>query len=639
MNTVVDSADRPVDSASPAARAGRAIVTSPLALAAVAWLVLVVLTSFFADELAPFDPLQQNLSELLKSPSPTHWLGTDSLGRDVLSRLMHGGDTLLWGAAEATAIAVALGLPAGLRSGYRGGIVDALISWLVDLTFSVPGFVVLVALAVIYPGNTAVMMGVLGVLGAGAATRLVRNSTRTVRDELFVDAARVAGLPLRTILFRHVLPTVIAPVIMFSATSMAIGVIVLSSLSFLGLGGSPETPSWGQMIYEASQNITTDSWLLVPPGAVLVLTVVAFNLIATTVRDAIPGARTPPPAVRHRRAAPVQPATRRPDADPQALLDVHGLVVEFPSGPVVDGVTFTVRKGETLGLVGESGSGKTVTALAIPGLLPVNGQITAGSVRYAGEELSGAAERRLRRVRGRGVAYIAQEPMAALDPCYTIGNQLRAALRHFGATRRAAAARARDLLREVGINDPDRVLKCHPHQISGGMAQRVAIALALSGDPALLIADEPTTALDVTVQAAILDLFRNLVATREHALVLVTHDIGVIADICDRVAVMYAGQIVEHGETDSVLRAPRHPYTAALLRSVPSLTAAGRLPVIPGLVPSPAAWPEGCRFADRCELATDACTKEPVPIMDIPGPSPRTARCIRSDHLAPEFSR
>ncbi|MFC1443076.1 dipeptide/oligopeptide/nickel ABC transporter permease/ATP-binding protein [Streptacidiphilus sp. N1-10] len=638
MNSVVHHADSPVGPAGPAARAGRALAASPLALTAIAWLVLTVLTSVFADQLAPFDPLTQNLTELLKPPSATHWLGTDSLGRDVLSRLMHGGDTLLWGAAEATAIAVALGLPAGLLSGYRGGIADAVISWLVDLTFAVPAFVVLVALAVIYPQNTVVMMAVLGVLGAGAATRLVRNSTRTVRDELFVDAARVSGLPLRTILFRHVLPTVVAPVIMLAATSMAICVIVLSSLSFLGLGGSPEAPSWGQMIYEASQNITVDSWLLVPPGAVLILTVIAFNLIANTVRDALPGGPTPRP-VRHRRTVLAPPAVQRRDTDPETLLGVHGLVVAFPCGPVVDGVTFTVRKGETLGLVGESGSGKTVTALAIPGLLPIDGQITAGSVRFAGEELAGTTERRLSRVRGRGVAYIAQEPMAALDPCYTVGNQLRAALRHFGATRRTAAARARDLLREVGVDDPDRVMRCHPHQISGGMAQRVAIALALTGDPALLIADEPTTALDVTVQAAILDLFRNVVATGERALVLVSHDIGVVADVCDRVAVMYAGQIVEQGETDSVLGAPRHPYTRALLRSMPSLDTAGRLPVIPGSVPAPDAWPEGCRFAARCALATDACKKGPIPLMDVSGPSPRTTRCVRGHDLAPEPGR
>jgi peptide/nickel transport system permease protein len=308
--------------------------------------------------------------------------------------------------------------------------------------------------------------------------------------------------------------------------------------------------------------------------------------------------------------------------------------------PVVDGVSLRIAPGQTLGVVGESGSGKTVTALSVPGLLTAPGQIMAGTVRFRGSLVTQMTERRLRRVRGRGIAYVAQEPMAALDPSFTIGSQLAEALRHFGTARRAAPARARQLLADVGISDPDRVARCFPHQLSGGMAQRVAIALALTGDPALIIADEPTTALDVTVQAAILDLFRELVGDGRRSLLLVTHDLGVVADICDT-----AGQIVEQGRTAAVLRAPRNPYTAALLASMPAVDGADRLRTIDGTVPAPGTWPPGCRFADRCHLVRDECRASPIPLL-IPGldDTPDNAadsggqltRCLRSDALAQE---
>ncbi len=645
----------PSKSATPSARAARALRSSPAALLSLAWLAVLVIVSVFAGYLAPENPLTQHLTSLLQTPSGAHLLGTDSLGRDILSRLMHGGGSILWGAVEASVIAVAIGVPAGLTSGYRGGVVDAVVSWFCDLAFAVPAFVVLVAAAVIYPDNTALLMGVLGVIMAGSVTRLVRNSTRVMRNELFVDAARVSGLSRRSIIRRHILPGVLAPMVMLSATNTATGVLVLASLSFLGLGGSPESPSWGQMIYEASQNIAVDPWLMVAPGAVLVLTVMAFNVIANTMRDSLPGSRS---AIAPARAV---PRVGRPATDESSALDVSGeasvlavdgLVVGFPIGgrlrPVVDGVSLRIAPGRTLGVVGESGSGKTVTALSVPGLLAAPGQIMAGTVRFNGSLLTGRTERQLRRVRGRGIAYVAQEPMAALDPSFTIGSQLAEAVRHFGTARRAAPARVRQLLAEVGISDPGRVAKCFPHQISGGMAQRVAIALALAGDPSLIIADEPTTALDVTVQAAILDLFRDLIGGGRRSLLLVTHDLGVVADLCDTVAVMYAGQIVEQGSTADVLSAPRHPYTAALLASMPASGGDDRLRTIDGTVPAPDMWPGGCRFADRCRLVQDSCRQAPVPLREPvplddhgldPDPTARLTRCLRSDAVEKEFTR
>jgi peptide/nickel transport system permease protein len=639
----------------------RALLSSPAGAASLGWLLLVVVVSVFASRLAPDNPLQQDLGAIAQAPSLHHLLGTDELGRDVLSRLMFGGGTLLWGSAEATGIAFLLGVPAGLLAGYSGGAWDRLLSWLADLSFALPAFIIVIALAVIYPQNVLILMGALGVISAGGVLRFTRNLTRAVRGELYVDAARVSGLSRRQILARHILPVIAPPLVVQACLGMSVGLIVLASLSFLGLGTNPETPGWGQMIFEASQQVTTDPWLMVPAGGALVLTVMALNIVGSSVRDLAPGARVVVPAAADRKpprrperprrprvraarqqAQPGTPAGPAAGADGRGnapLLEVRDLTVAFPDAsgrprPVVDHVSFQVAPGQTLGLVGESGCGKTLSVLAIPGLVPAPGTVTAGSIRFGGAELATAGERVLRRFRGRRIGYISQDPMAALDPCFTIGSQLREVIRrHSGCRRRHARAGAIRALGEVGITDPATVARLYPHQVSGGMAQRVAIARALAGEPSLLIADEPTTALDVTVQADILDLLRELTEGRDMALILVTHDLGVVADACDRVAVMYAGQVVEHGGTEEVLATPRHPYTTGLLSSMPeAATAGGRLAAIDGTVPAPEDWPAWCRFEPRCPLAADPCRAGAV-ALTVAGAG-RSARCVRTAELA-----
>ena len=619
---------------------------SPASAASLLWLLAVVVVSVFASALVPDSPLQQNLTALFQGPSLHHLLGTDELGRDVLSRLMFGGATLLWGSAEATAIAFALGVPAGLLAGYTGRTPDRLLSWIADLSFALPAFIIVVALAVIYPQNVLILMGALGVISSGGVLRFTRNLTRAVRDELYIDAARVAGLTRRQILTRHILPVITPPLVVQACLGMSVGLIVLASLSFLGLGTNPETPNWGQMIYDASQQITTDPWLMVPGGAALVLTVIALNVLGSSVRDLAPGTgpgSRPRQRARYRSGrAVLQPNPAMPAEPAQAigLLEVRDLTVAFPAGgrdrsqPVVDQVSFAVRAGETLGLVGESGCGKTVSVLAIPGLVPDPGIVPRGSISFDGIELAGARQQGLRRVRGSRIGYISQDPMAALDPSFTIGSQLREVIRRLsGCSRREAKTRCAQALGEVGIADPASTARLFPHQVSGGMAQRVAIARALAGTPDLLIADEPTTALDVTVQAEILDLLRELKERRNMALIMVTHDLGVVADACDRVAVMYAGQIVEQGSADEVLATPRHPYTAGLLNSMPGdRPAARRLDAIPGAVPAPQDWPSWCRFEPRCPMAADPCRAGAINLTEA-GPGRRT-RCVRAAELA-----
>ena len=300
---------------------------------------------------------------------------------------------------------------------------------------------------------------------------------------------------------------------------------------------------------------------------------------------------------------------------------------------IVEDVTFELNVGEAVGLVGESGCGKTITAMSILGLLPGNGAIDAGRVVFGGRDLASLPERDLRRVRGQEIGLVSQEPMVSFNPAFRIGWQLALSVRtHHGLSRGEARARVIELLRSVHLPQPELVARRYPHELSGGMAQRVAIARALAGEPKLLVADEPTTALDVTVQAEILDLLRELQQEREMAILLVTHDWGVIADVCDRAVVMYAGQVVEQAALSPLFQGPLHPYTQALLASNPHHAVKfEQLPTIPGSVPRPGQWPQGCHFHDRCTYASEECQARPIPIeRPITG---RETRCIHYERL------
>jgi oligopeptide/dipeptide ABC transporter ATP-binding protein len=325
--------------------------------------------------------------------------------------------------------------------------------------------------------------------------------------------------------------------------------------------------------------------------------------------------------------------------DDEEVLRVEDLSVAFygESGPVtvVDHVSFRVRKGETLGLVGESGSGKTVTTQAMMGLIQSHAGTVGGEVHLAGEELLALRPEALRIMRGQKVGMIFQEPIRSLDPAFTVGDQIAEVARvHLGCSRREAWARAVDMLEVVEISRAAERARDYPHMLSGGMCQRVMIAIALVCRPQLLIADEPTTALDVTVQAQILDLLRNLQAEMGVAIVFVTHDLGVVAEMCDRVAVMYAGQIVEEQAVEGLFLHPRHPYTEGLLAAIPDVHISDRrMSSIPGTVPRPGAWPTGCRFAQRCSHVEAICTTGDIALV----PNGEGAvRCVRQPGLTLE---
>ncbi|WP_405900702.1 dipeptide/oligopeptide/nickel ABC transporter permease/ATP-binding protein [Streptomyces sp. NBC_00727] len=548
----------------------RRVLRNPLGGLSAALLLLIVAAVLLAPLIASQDPGASSLSEAFAGPSGDHPLGMDSAGRDILARVLYGGRTTLGGALLALAIALALGVPSGLFAGYRGGRFDSAANWTVNLVMALPAMVVLLASRAILGPDVHVLMIVLGVLVAPSFFRLVRGIVANVRGELYVDAAKVSGLSDTRIVARHVLTVVRGPIIIQVALVAGIAIALQAGLEFLGVG-SGSSATWGAMLNEAFQNIQRAPRLILWPGLALGLTNCALVLLAGAVRDALED-QAPRPARRRRAEAP-EPVTE--STGPRAaLLSVRGLTVAYarPDGTdkeVVHGVDLDVRPGEIVGLVGESGSGKTQTAFSVLGLLPEGGRVTRGSITVNGRETAGMRERDHRALRGRTLAYVPQEPMSNLDPAFTIGSQLMEPVRHhLGLGRREAADRARELLRLVEIPDPDRTMRLYPHEISGGMAQRVLIAGAMSCDPDLLIADEPTTALDVRVQAEVLDLLRRLRDERGLGVLLVTHNLGVVADVCDRVAVMNAGRIVETGTTEQILGSPQDPYTRTLLAAV-----------------------------------------------------------------------
>ncbi|MFI2720885.1 dipeptide/oligopeptide/nickel ABC transporter permease/ATP-binding protein [Streptomyces collinus] len=552
-------------------------------VAATALVVVVGITAavVLAPLLAPHPPLAQDLLHALSGPSADHPLGTDALGRDVLSRLLYGGRPTLIGVGVAVLVYALFGMSLGMLAGYLRGWTDRVIVAALDVMLSVPAVIITLAvLAIFYQSNVAAML-TIGFFASAGLARIIRSSCIALREELFVDAARVSGLGPARIMARHILPRlpgqVLVPVFLFSGNALAIQ----TGLGFLGLATPAPAPSWGGMVGDAAQIMQQDPYLLFVSGGVIGLMSLSFGLVGDGLRD-LEQDRRQSTGGRLRRPAPAadtQDAATSPDRPPEgAVLAVRDYSIAFATaqGPrtVVDSVGFTVRPGEIFGLVGESGSGKTVTGLSLLGLLPPNGAVTGGAAWLAGRRISGLPERELRGIRGSEIALVSQEPMVALDPYFTIGSQLAEVVRRTDDVpggKDAVRQRIRELLASVHLRDPDDVARRYPHELSGGMLQRIAIAMALAGSPKVLIADEPTTALDVTVQAGILDLLRTLRDERGMAIILITHDLGVVADTCDRAIVMERGRIVEEGSVDDIFYRPGHPYTTQLIASTPSI--------------------------------------------------------------------
>jgi peptide/nickel transport system permease protein len=582
VSTVVSSA--------PVVRRGvfRQILRNPLAVAASIVLAIVVVVAILQPWIMPFPPQQVILRLTNAKPFTSEYiLGGDKFGRDILSRLIAGTRGAVIAALILTSIALAIGVTFGLIAGYFGKIFDSISSWIFAVLIAAPGIIILIALYTLIDVSTPLAMATLGVLSSPGIFYLVRTLTMTVRNELYVDAARVSGLSNLRIVGRHVLLAIKGPIIILAAFLSGGAIAVSAGLEFLGLG-DPKDPTWGGMLNDAFTNYYIASWQLIWPGAALGIATAAFVLLGNAFRDTLEGAFVRPSArARRRQIASLidetavaktlglvePPATDRIVSPTAPLLEIDGLQVGYAAldklTTVVDQLSLRVSDGEVVGLVGESGSGKTQTVFAALGLLPEQAIVARGSIRLGGVELLGMPEQRMSKYRGTIVAYVPQEPLSNLDPAFTVGSQLVEGIRaQTSIGRREAKQLTLATLARVGIRDPKRTFASYPHQISGGMAQRVLIAGAIACKPRLLIADEPTTALDVTVQAEVLDLLRDLQKETGMGVLVVTHNFGVVADLCDRVIVMRTGKIVEEGPVSEVFANPKHEYTKQLLAAV-----------------------------------------------------------------------
>ncbi|KGE02188.1 dipeptide/oligopeptide/nickel ABC transporter permease/ATP-binding protein [Rhizobium sp. YS-1r] len=556
-----------------AARAGllRSVLINPLGLVATILLSIVVITAIFAPLIAPFAPDDLQIFKVNAAPGDGYLLGGDGSGRDIFSRLVYGARNTLIGALIAVTVAAFVGVTAGLFAGYFGGRREVVMSWISDGLMSLPALIVLLAFYQSLGSSIEISMLVFGVMLAPGFYRLTRNLVNGVKHELYVDAARVSGLSDLRIIVRHILLVIRAPVIIQVSVVAGISIVIQSGLQFLGLGDT-SIPTWGGMLQDAFANMFVVPTAILWPGLAISVTVASLVLLANAIRDRLQQGNRPA-AIAGLPEAIAKPAAGAAPTDKDALLDVRDLVVGYPdkSGwtEVVKGVSLTLRRGEVLGLVGESGSGKTQTAFAVLGLLSTGGRILSGSIWFDGRDIANLPEEEMRKLRGKRIAYVPQEPMSNLDPAFRIGYQLTEPMvTVLGISRAEARERALKLLARVGMPNPLRTFNAYPHQISGGMAQRVLIARAISCNPDLLIADEPTTALDVTVQAEVLDLLRDLQAEMNMSVILVTHNFGVVADICHRVSVMKDGKVVETNDVRQLFSAPQHDYTKMLLGAV-----------------------------------------------------------------------
>lgn len=594
---------------------------------AVCFLAVVVFVAVFAPLVSPDDPLdQQPLTGGTGAPSAEHWMGQDSLGRDIMSRLIHGARWSLAIGLGATALALTVGALIGAVAATSRKAVDETLMRCLDVVMAFPGIALAAVLVAVFGGGITVLICAIAFLFTPPVARVVRANVLDQYGEDYVTAERVIGARTPHIVLKHVAINCAAPVLVFCTVQVAEAIVFEASLSFIGAGVRPPDPSWGSVIADGKNMVLTGGWwATVFPGLLMLITVLSLNVLSEGVSDAwaAPAARdvkvreqedpleAPEPGTGKVLALPglTEAAARlraraRPVPTGQPVLAVENLTIGFAarhSGvDIVDGISFEVHPGEVLGLVGESGCGKSLTALTVMGLEPKGARVT-GQVRFNQRNLLTEPMRVRRKLLGHEMAMIYQDALSSLNPAMTIRSQLKQVVR------RGGHRTPEELLGLVGL-DPDRTLRSYPHELSGGQRQRVLIAMALSRDPKLIVADEPTTALDVTVQAQIIELLLRLRAELDFALILVSHDLALVADVTDRVVVMYGGQIVETGVTADLVGSPSHHYTRGLLGSVLSLeSAAVRMTQIKGTVPSPADFPKGCRFADRCPMSTEVC--------------------------------
>ena len=603
-------------------------------------LALILLVSFLAPVISPYSP--EEIFTKWEAPSAAHIFGTDHIGRDILARVLYGGRYSMMIGLFSMLIALLFGAIIGSIAAVVRKSLAELIMRILDVIMAVPG-IAMAAVTVLVFGRTLQAsgnaVGLVVVIIASIAfvyipqlARIVRANVIAAYGEDYVRAVIVSGAKAPWILVKHVMRNTAAPVLVFATVLVADAIILEASLTFIG-SGLPATmvPTWGNVLSEASSNLSVmlgKWWTAFFPGMIITATVLCLNILSEGITDAMVAAPKGPVVAQvssdsereadrllldPRRAHAEQAESLQasldalesieekrddrfaPASEAAPLLEVKNLSIRFPNHgevDVVDRVSFAVKPGETMGLVGESGCGKSITALSIMGLINPKAKL-AGEILYQGRNLLEMKPEERQGLLGNEMAMIYQDALSSLNPAMLIKAQMKQ------LTSRGGTRSAEELLELVGL-DPKRTLESYPHELSGGQRQRVLIAMALTRDPKLIIADEPTTALDVTVQKQVIALLNDLREKLGFAMIFVSHDIALVAEVAHSITVMYAGQVVEQGPTSELLMNPTHEYTRGLLGAVLSIEAGkGRLHQVPGSVPSPRDFPKGDRFAPR----------------------------------------
>ena len=621
-------------------------------------LAIIVLACLFAPLITQYTPLEQAVGS--SGPSSAHWFGQDSLGRDLFSRLLYGGRWSLTIGLGSTFLALCAGALIGSVAATSRKGVDETIMRVLDVVMAFPGIALAAVLVAAFGGSIPVLIVTIAFLYTPMVARVVRANVLAQYGEDYVAAEKVIGARTSHIVVKHVVANCAAPVLVFCTVMVADAIVLEASLSFIGAGVRPPDPSWGSVIADGKNMVLLGGWwATVFPGLLILLTVLSLNVLAegltdamadpslkktkktpsaleaaqtaaaeetsneliledeaalsadtselsddfadpSVVKDVLEPAAEPTPLETHLKILAETERSRSDrlvyEGDAAPLLEVRNLTIRFPERygdtAIVDNVSFTVRPNETMALVGESGCGKSLTSLAIMGLLPKTAVVT-GEILFDGVNVLELNNRERNKLRGHDMAMIYQDALSSLNPAMLIRAQFKQ------LTKRGGTRTAEELLELVGL-DPVRTLASYPHELSGGQRQRVLIAMSLTRSPRLIVADEPTTALDVTVQAQVVDLLNDLREKLGFAMVFVSHDLALVASLAHKITVMYAGQVVESAPTSDLLVDPRHEYTQGLLGAVLSIEdEAPRLHQIQGTVPSPGNFAPGDRFAER----------------------------------------
>ena len=624
-------------------------------------LVAVVLISILAPIIAPYDPYAIGMAR--QAPDAAHIFGTDDKGRDILSRILYGGRISLVIGFGSVLFALVLGSIVGALAAVSRKAVSEVIMRILDIIMSVPGIALAAVLVTILGNSVPAIIFSIGFMYTPQIARIVRANIVSEYGEDYVRAVIVSGARAPWILMKHVLRNCAAPIMVFTVTLVADAIIFEASLTFLSAGIAEPTPTWGNILADARAGVLSGRWWqALYPGIAIMLTCLALNILSEGITDAMAAAPSAPVDTENsesRREADLLVADpvraykeqaeslaarlsalrevelartdrRVPNYSVEPLLQVKNLSIGFPRHGdvnVVDNVSFDVRPGQCMALVGESGCGKSITTKTIMNLLPDTARIQ-GEVLYKGQDLLKLSPEEHRKLLGTEIAMVYQDSLSALNPSMLISAQMKQ------LTSRGGTRSAEELLELVGL-DPKRTLESYPHELSGGQCQRVIIAMALTRDPSLVICDEPTTALDVTVQKQVIKLLNDLQKKLGFAMIFVSHDLALVAEVASEITVMYAGQVVESAPTKELLTNPIHEYTQGLLGSVLSIEAhdGSRLHQVPGSVPSPADFPKGDRFAPRSSHPTVGLDVHPV-LKPVPGVEHHFVAEIPDEELA-----